>query len=61
MSEYNSLQNSTQAKPVFVWLCAGIKAFYFTGALTRLSKPTGHPVAAYIIHGDTSFLHTAAT
>lgn len=39
----------------------GLRAYYFTGALTRLFMLSCHPVAAYIIHRGMAFLRTAAT
>lgn len=39
----------------------GLRACYFTGALTRLFMLSFHRVAAYIIHRGMAFLRTAAT
>lgn len=39
----------------------GLRAYYFTGALTRLFMLIFHRAAAYIIHHGMAFLRTAAT
>lgn len=65
---------TTQAEPLFVRSLEGLKAvlfmvlltaqglraYYFTGDLTRLFMLSFHRVAAYIIHHGMAFLCTAA-